>query len=78
MTIWREELATRKSSRKPEMKRNLWSNCEEEEVNMILQDFINFIAGLCNRGYPALQSRGWTSKNWTFPLSAEAAVDHGE
>ena len=57
MTIWREELVTRKSSRKPMMKKNLQSNCEEE-ANMILQDFINFIAGLCNRGYPALQSRG--------------------
>ena len=59
-------------------KRNLQSDCEEEEDNMILQDFINFIAGLCNWEYPALWSRGWTSKNWTFPLSAEAAVDHSE
>ena len=78
MNIWREELATHKSSRKPMTKRNLQDNCEEEEVNMILQDFINFIAGLCNWEYPALHSRGWTSKNWTFPLSAEAAVDYSK
>ena len=37
---------------------NLHNNCEEEEVHVILQNFITFIAGLCNWEYPALHSRG--------------------